>query len=151
MVVWWWWYRVIIVSALSLSLRDKERFRDWEIERAWQLIEYIQNGSSAVNNRQTLSSRTLHNIQQNIRVYLSKHNGACFEQQKIRQILHIRYKIKKVSDFWTIRQILPEGFVWPIHNIFIKAAFNSLSIGSIYVLIYLLEQSPVKCMAQFMK
>ena len=31
------WYRVIIVSALSLSLRDKERFRDWEIERAWQL------------------------------------------------------------------------------------------------------------------
>ena len=24
------WYRVIIVSALSLSLRDKERFRDWE-------------------------------------------------------------------------------------------------------------------------
>ena len=31
-----WWYRVIIVSALSLSLRDKDRFRDWEIERAWQ-------------------------------------------------------------------------------------------------------------------
>ena len=30
------WYRVIIVSALSLSLIDKERFRDWEIERAWQ-------------------------------------------------------------------------------------------------------------------
>ena len=27
----------IIVSDLSLSLRDKERFRDWEIERAWQL------------------------------------------------------------------------------------------------------------------
>ena len=27
---------MIIVSALSLSLRDKERFRDWEIERAWQ-------------------------------------------------------------------------------------------------------------------
>ena len=32
----WWWWKVIIVSALSLSLRDKERFRDWEIERAWQ-------------------------------------------------------------------------------------------------------------------
>ena len=30
------WYRVIIVSALSLSLRDKERLRDWEIERAWK-------------------------------------------------------------------------------------------------------------------
>ena len=29
-------WKVIIVSALSLSLRDKERFRDWEIERAWQ-------------------------------------------------------------------------------------------------------------------
>ena len=27
---------VIIVSALSLSLRDKDRLRDWEIERAWQ-------------------------------------------------------------------------------------------------------------------
>ena len=26
------------MSALSLSLRDKERFRDWEIERAWQHI-----------------------------------------------------------------------------------------------------------------
>ena len=25
------------MSALSLSLRDKERFRDWEIERAWQI------------------------------------------------------------------------------------------------------------------
>ena len=30
-------WKVIIVSALSLSLRDKERLRDWEIERAWQL------------------------------------------------------------------------------------------------------------------
>ena len=33
-------YKVIIVSALSLSLRDKERLRereiDREIERAWQ-------------------------------------------------------------------------------------------------------------------
>ena len=29
---------MIIVSALSLSLRDKERFRDWEIERAWQFL-----------------------------------------------------------------------------------------------------------------
>ena len=28
------WYRVIIVSALSLSLRDKDRLRDREIERA---------------------------------------------------------------------------------------------------------------------
>ena len=35
------WYRVIIVSALSLSLRDKERFRDWEIERAWQNLKVI--------------------------------------------------------------------------------------------------------------
>ena len=34
------WYRVIIVSALSLSLRGKERFRDWEIERAWQLTNF---------------------------------------------------------------------------------------------------------------
>ena len=34
-----WWYKVIIVSALSLSLRIKERFRDWEIERAWQWKE----------------------------------------------------------------------------------------------------------------
>ena len=33
-----WWWKVIIVSALSLSLRDKERFRDWEIERAWQYV-----------------------------------------------------------------------------------------------------------------
>ena len=33
-----WCGRVIIVSALSLSLRDKDRFRDWEIERAWQLF-----------------------------------------------------------------------------------------------------------------
>ena len=33
-----WCGRVIIVSALSLSLRDKDRLRDWEIERAWQLI-----------------------------------------------------------------------------------------------------------------
>ena len=32
-MVWWWW-KVIIVSALSL--RDKDRFRDWEIEKAWQ-------------------------------------------------------------------------------------------------------------------
>ena len=32
------WYRVIIVSALSLSLRDKESFRDWEIKRAWQYL-----------------------------------------------------------------------------------------------------------------
>ena len=24
------------MSALSLSLRDKDRSRDWEIERAWQ-------------------------------------------------------------------------------------------------------------------
>ena len=30
---------MIIVSALSLSLRDKERFRDWEIERAWQYAQ----------------------------------------------------------------------------------------------------------------
>ena len=29
-------WKVIIVSALSLSLIDKERFGDWEIERAWQ-------------------------------------------------------------------------------------------------------------------
>ena len=40
-VWWWWWYRVIIVSALSLSHRDKERFRDWEIERAWQYKTYF--------------------------------------------------------------------------------------------------------------
>ena len=26
------------MTALSLSLRDKERFRDWEIERAWQFL-----------------------------------------------------------------------------------------------------------------
>ena len=32
-VVWW---KVIIVSALSLSLRDKDRLRDREIERGWQ-------------------------------------------------------------------------------------------------------------------
>ena len=31
-----WCGKVIIVSALYLSLRDKESFRDWEIERAWQ-------------------------------------------------------------------------------------------------------------------
>ena len=30
------------MSALSLSLRDKERFRDWEIERAWQNLPSIQ-------------------------------------------------------------------------------------------------------------
>ena len=30
------WYRAIIVSALSLSLRDKDRLRDREIERAWE-------------------------------------------------------------------------------------------------------------------
>ena len=29
------------MSALSLSLWDKERFRDWEIERAWQLFEIL--------------------------------------------------------------------------------------------------------------
>ena len=33
-----WCGGVIIVSALSLSLRDKESFRDWEIERAWQYL-----------------------------------------------------------------------------------------------------------------
>ena len=33
-------WKVIIVSALSLSLRDKDRLRDWEIERAWQLTCY---------------------------------------------------------------------------------------------------------------
>ena len=37
MLVMWW--KVIIVSALSLSLRDKDRYRDWEIERAWQYID----------------------------------------------------------------------------------------------------------------
>ena len=28
----------IIVSDLSLSLRDKDRLKDWEIERAWQFV-----------------------------------------------------------------------------------------------------------------
>ena len=37
-VVWWW--KVIIVSALSLSLRDKDRLRDREIERAWQKLSW---------------------------------------------------------------------------------------------------------------
>ena len=36
-VVWW---KVIIVSALSLSLRDKDRLRDREIERAWQKLSW---------------------------------------------------------------------------------------------------------------
>ena len=37
------WYRVITVSALSLSLRDKDRFWDREIERAWQKSSYKHN------------------------------------------------------------------------------------------------------------
>ena len=42
MLVEWWWEVIIesAVSALSLSLRDEERFRDWEIERAWQLLTF---------------------------------------------------------------------------------------------------------------
>ena len=37
------------MSALSLSLRDKERLRDWEIERAWQKNPLLlQNLGSAI-------------------------------------------------------------------------------------------------------
>ena len=40
---------MIIVSALSLSLKDKDRFRDWEIERAWQYINWqIQHTLSSL-------------------------------------------------------------------------------------------------------
>ena len=46
------WYRVIIVSALSLSLRDKERLRDWEsltkdhmseAQNSWNSKEFFGN------------------------------------------------------------------------------------------------------------
>ena len=37
------WYKVIIVSALSLSLRDKDRLRDWEIERELDNTKFISS------------------------------------------------------------------------------------------------------------
>ena len=46
---------MIIVSALSLSLRDKERFRDWEIERAWQLSPLNVKDDKPINDKCQLS------------------------------------------------------------------------------------------------
>ena len=51
-VVW----KVIIVSALSLSLKDKERLSDWEIdrererekERAWQNVKRERETNSVL-------------------------------------------------------------------------------------------------------
>ena len=41
------------MSALSLSLRDKDRFRDWE-ERAWQYISNLINVVSDRNPKITI-------------------------------------------------------------------------------------------------
>ena len=54
----------LLVSALSLSLRDKERLRDWEIERAWQFHTQKRRLESIVydNNKKTLHIYITHMI-----------------------------------------------------------------------------------------
>ena len=66
-------WKVIIVSALSLSLRNKDRFRDREIEKAWQFWSFFTTtnqhpllpSTAAINCRQpppaTINTPHCHN------------------------------------------------------------------------------------------
>ena len=93
-----WWYRVIIVSALFLSLRDKERLRDWEIERAWQKTYLL-----TLPRYPDLAPAPLYSSQFQLPLFLrsSSHNAELFQKvikPTSRKTRSIRSLVKRFLD-----------------------------------------------------
>ena len=77
------------MSALSLSLRDKERFRDWEIERAWQhfeaaYIKEIENNVSEEGELKVKAQRENENLLKEIDELKIENKTTTRENQELR-------------------------------------------------------------------
>ena len=73
-----------LMSALSLTLRDKDRFRDYEIERAWQYSNFRhQNGEEIFDSPIVANHITLHSKYSLLFTYLTS------KRHFMQQFMHI--------------------------------------------------------------